>query len=78
MVRRPLAPALLRVALLVMTSGAVAYPAASARADDGDRVYDFTDAFFLRNGVNSAGLVNRRTGTDGLSVFDTHRAPPRL
>src|SRR5262245_43875624 len=71
MPRRSLAHSLTRLALLTAFLGASACPAATARADEADRNYDFTDAFYLRNGVNPAGLVNRRTGTDGLSVFDT-------
>jgi hypothetical protein len=71
MMRRPSSLAFVRLALLISISGAFAYPAATARADEEDRNYDFTDAFYLQNGVNPAGLVNRRTGTDGLSVFDT-------
>src|SRR3954452_11350583 len=71
MTRRPRALAIVRLALLISISGAFTYPAATARADEKDRNYDFTDALYLQNGVIPAGIVNRRTGTDGLSVFDT-------
>lgn len=32
----------------------------SARADEEDRLYDFTDAYYLRNGVNPANISGRR------------------
>src|SRR4051812_19426232 len=71
MMRPPRSLAFVRLALLISISGAFACPSATAWADEEDRNYDFTNAFYLQNGVNPAGLVNRRTGTDGLSVFDT-------
>lgn len=33
--------------------------------------FDFTDAYYTANGVSPAGLVGRRTGSDGLSVIST-------
>ena len=40
-------------------------------ADREDRLYDFTDAYYLMNGVNPIKIAGRRTGSDGISVFDT-------
>lgn len=34
------------------------------------RPFDFSDSFYLRNGVIPAQISNKRTGADGLSVFD--------
>lgn len=34
--------------------------AASSRADEPDRLYDFTDNYYLRNGVNPAAIGGRR------------------
>lgn len=39
-------------------------------ADQEDRLFDFTDAFYNMNGVDPARIAGRRNGTDGLSVFD--------
>lgn len=45
----------------------------SAQADISDRPFDFTDEFYLKNGVDPAKIVGfgRRNGSDGISVFDT-------
>jgi hypothetical protein len=42
-----------------------------ARANIQDRPYDFTDAFYRKNGVDPTKIQGRRNGTDHLSIFDT-------
>jgi hypothetical protein len=37
--------------------------------------HDFTDTFYLKNGVNPKAITGRRTGSDGLSVFDKSSNP---
>lgn len=49
-----------RVGLMAAALGAVLCVGTSARADDEDRLYDFTDAFYLENGVNPAAIAGRR------------------
>ena len=56
---------LLFVALFVLLSVDILH------ADKEDRLYDFTDAYYLMNGVDPAKIAGRRTGSDGISVFDT-------
>jgi hypothetical protein len=34
--------------------------------------FDFSDAFYLANGINPANILNRVNGMDGNSVFDNH------
>ena len=46
-----------RLSFLTVLFGAVAAP---ARADESDRLYDFTDAYYLKNGVNPAAIDGRR------------------
>ncbi len=56
---------------------AVASPAAaSGGSSDNSPPFDFTDAFYRSHGVDAAGLVGRRNGTDGLSVVAP--APDRI
>ena len=61
--------ALLTAFLFVLT--ALATAPYGAKADVQDRLYDFTDAFYLQNGVDPTKIVGRRNGADGRSVFDT-------
>src|SRR5687767_4154892 len=59
------------IALLALAVAAAAGLAASpARADVEDRLYDFTDAFYLRNGVNPAAIAGRRQAVLPLAVED--------
>jgi hypothetical protein len=43
----------------------------AAKADVEDRLYDFTDAYYLRNGVDPAAIGGRRQATPPLAVADT-------
>jgi hypothetical protein len=54
------------LALLV----ALAAAPLTARADVQDRLFDFTDAYYLQNGVNPAAIVNRVNGLPPRSIFD--------
>lgn len=42
----------------------------TAHADVQDRIYDFTDEYYLQNGVDFAKIVNRVNGTAPRSIFD--------
>lgn len=35
-----------------------------------NRPFDFTDFYYFQNGINPNFIVNRRSGNDGLSIFD--------
>lgn len=35
--------------------------------------HDFTDSYYIQNGVHYKGIIWRRNGADGLSVFDDQR-----
>ena len=37
--------------------------------------HDFTDAYYLMNGINPKTIIDRRTGTDGLSVLSNSSNP---
>ena len=37
--------------------------------------HDFTDAYYLMNGINPKTIIDRRTGTDGLSVISNSSNP---
>ena len=54
-------------ALLLLTAG-------SAFAGVSDRLFDFNDAWYQRNGVNPLAINGRRNGIDGRSVLDNR--PP--
>lgn len=41
-----------------------------ARADEEDRLYDFTDAYYLKNGVNPSGISGRRQADGVRAVAD--------
>ena len=41
------------------------------KADVEDRLYDFTDAYYLENGVNPALIVGRMQAGTGIAVNDT-------
>ena len=63
------------VVLLAGLALGTAVPAGATVSHDdrpGDKfpLFDFTDAYYTKNGVSPAGLVGRRSGTDGLSVVD--------
>ena len=45
--------------------------ATAARADNEDRLYDFTDAYYLKNGVNPAAIAGRRQPDGIRAVADT-------
>ncbi len=61
-----------RTALVVALLGAAFAAESTLAQDTGDRepIFDFTNAYYLENGVRPGRLVGRRNGTDGLSVFD--------
>ena len=60
-----------KIAMLTFVLAALVALPLIARADVEDRLYDFTDAFYRRNGVNPTKIVGRRNGADGISVIDT-------
>jgi hypothetical protein len=60
--------ALLTIALAVLSALAVA--PRGVKADVEDRLYDFTDAYYLQNGVDPTKIVNRVNGTAPRSVID--------
>lgn len=37
--------------------------------------HDFTDAYYMMNGINPKTIIDRRTGTDGLSVLSNSSNP---
>src|SRR6478672_5760736 len=45
------------------------------KADVEDRLYDFTDAYYLENGVNPALIVGRMQAGTGIAVNDTPNFP---
>jgi hypothetical protein len=59
----------MRKLLLLFTMALLATPALS-RADVQDRLYDFTDAYYLENGVNPA-LIEGRMQPGPIAVTDT-------
>jgi hypothetical protein len=61
---------LLSLAAAAAALATSAFLPAPARADVEDRLYDFTDAFYLRNGINPAALVGRRQANPPLAVAD--------
>jgi len=62
--------ALLTVLLTAIFFVPINAHSASIFSSSNARPFDFTDAFYLQNGVNPAQIVNKRNGADGLSVFD--------
>lgn len=64
---------LLTFALALLTTLAVA--PLTARADVQDRLYDFTDAFYRKNGVDPAKIAGRRQGVAPLGTIDTPLFP---
>jgi hypothetical protein len=60
-----------KIAMLMFILATMVAVPLMARADVEDRLYDFTDAFYRRNGVDPAKIVGRRNGADNLSVIDT-------
>jgi hypothetical protein len=63
-----------RLALSIIAALAALAPAAS-RADETDRLYDFTDAYYLANGVNPAAIQGRRQAVPPAAVEDTPNFP---
>lgn len=60
--------ALMTYALALLV--ALAAAPLTARADVRDRLFDFTDAYYLQNGVNPSAIVNRVNGIPPRSTFD--------
>jgi hypothetical protein len=60
-----------KIAMLTFVLAALVAVPLIARADVEDRLFDFTDAFYRKNGVDPAKIVGRRNGADNLSVIDT-------
>src|SRR5436305_14866320 len=56
------------IALVVMALFAVP---SLTKADVEDRLYDFTDAYYLENGVNPALINGRMEAGTGIAVNDT-------
>ena len=59
-----------RLVAFLLLAGAAACPRPSARADEVDRLYDFTDAYYQRNGVNPAAISGRRLPIPPLTTTD--------
>ncbi|MGB7926188.1 MAG: hypothetical protein WCF57_23305 [Pyrinomonadaceae bacterium] len=59
-----------KIAMLTFVLAALVVTPLIARADVEDRLFDFTDAYYLKNGVNPASIVNRVNGTPPRSVID--------
>ena len=55
---------------LALLAGACLFPCSPTRADEEDRLYDFTDAYYLRNGVNPAAIAGRRQPVPPLATVD--------
>jgi hypothetical protein len=71
MLRRPFfAPTASRPGRLALLLGTALLIASPARADETDRLYDFTDAYYLRNGVNPAAISGRRQADGVRAVVD--------
>jgi hypothetical protein len=66
----PPAPAARRLGLLTLLLGAAVLAATPARADVEDRLFDFTDAYYLQNGVNPAAIDGRRQAGTPLATLD--------
>jgi hypothetical protein len=64
----------LSVTFLAMPLAAME-PFFDSGSDPRSQPFEFTDQYYFQNGVNPNLAVNRRTGTDGLSVFDTPPDP---
>lgn len=58
------------VMFALMLTALVALPLL-AQAKVEDRLYDFTDAYYRKNGVDPTRIQGRRNGADNASVFDT-------
>ena len=66
------------IIMMVAVSGVLASTMPAARADSGNPPpFDFTDAFYLQNGVNPAMLEGRPTGDGVFSVIDQSQDPTR-
>jgi hypothetical protein len=52
-------------AMILMASATV-----PALADEKDRLYDFTDAYYRQNGVNPEAITSRRVPTPPLATLD--------
>ena len=65
---RTLVGAALASTLLLGGVAAVTSPAAASHGGSDSPPFDFTDTYYRANGIDAAGLVGRRSGTDGLSV----------
>ncbi|MCA9309818.1 MAG: hypothetical protein KDA21_01340 [Phycisphaerales bacterium] len=59
----------LRTAALALTLGLV-FPAATLGNDDPELPFDFSDAFYLENGIDPEGVIGRQTGAPPNSVID--------
>jgi len=58
------------VTLALSLVAALAVLPREVKADVQDRLYDFTDAYYLANGVDPTKIVNRVNGTPPRSTFD--------
>jgi hypothetical protein len=64
----------LRTALSTLIASATAFAALAvtpAVADVTDRLYDFTDAHYMQNGINPAKLAGRKQAPSASAVIDT-------
>jgi hypothetical protein len=61
---------LARFAVLTLLAGACVCPSPAARADAKDRLFDFTDAYYLQNGVDPAAISGRRQPIPPLATTD--------
>ncbi|MFG0329965.1 MAG: hypothetical protein ACF8PN_08715 [Phycisphaerales bacterium] len=59
------------------SAGVVAAALVASFASADEPPFDFSDAFYLENGVNPEAIVGRINGMDGVSVFDETNDPTR-
>lgn len=68
-------PVVLVLAALFLSAGLFTLPIQAQTdiflADSSDkRPFDFSDKFYVKNGINPAQIVNKRNGADEFSIFD--------
>jgi hypothetical protein len=64
-------PAVGRLGLLALILGTSVLTSTPVRADEEDRLFDFTDAYYLQNGVNPSAIGGRRQAVAPAATADT-------
>jgi len=62
----------------LVLAAALFFPFAALAGDDNSPPFDFSDAFYVANGVDPALIEGRVTGEDGISVFDESPDPEKF